>query len=416
MSTLGLLIIGLCGCGANPARQNPGAVPDAAAFQPMQLKTRMILVTVPTRANWQTQDVEAVAESLANDHGIGLMAFFPLNSIGVQCIGYNVPPERSLDDVVSELRADSRVDSAQGNQVFEGLALPSDPYAALQYGANAIGALDAHRVSTGKGVKVGLIDTGVDFTHPDLQGRIVETNNFVQKGVESFEQDAHGTAVAGVIAAVADNQVGIFGVAPDSEVIAVKACDYVEPGSAKARCSTWSLAQAIDFATLAGAQVLNLSLVGPPDALVGRLIRKADERNVTVVAAASPAADGPGFPASMETVIPVLASDVDGAVEVPAWEGAARTLFAAPGADIVTTAPNADYHFLSGSSLSAAHVTGVIALLLQHVPTLAPARIKQVLSETTKAATNQDETGADNVGILDVCAALRTVDARAECG
>ncbi len=412
-----LVVSVLCGgCASAPDRvvqRDAGAGGLPADFNPMQFNARMVLVTVPLAPE---HVVLAVAEAIADDYGIRLMDSFPLNTIGEECIAYAVQGERPIDAIIADLRADERVETAQINQVFDGLlATYSDPYAELQHGANAIGAPAAHQVSTGRGVKIAVIDTGVDTTHPDLAGRVIETENFVQKGKLTFNKDPHGTGVAGVIAALADNKEGIFGVAPDAQLLAVKACGYAANGDSAAVCSSWSLAQAIDFAVLAGAQIINLSLAGPEDTLVARMIAQAHARDITIVASALGDEQGPGFPASMDAVISVLASDADGNVPVPAWHTDAPCwVFAAPGADIVTTAPDAGYHFLSGSSLSAAHVSGVVALLLQHAPSMKPQDIRQVLERTALEA--PVPAGTSGVGFLDVCAALQEIVPGAACG
>src|SRR4029453_11790676 len=117
----------------------------------------------------------------------------------------------------------------------------------------------------------------------------------------------------------------------------------------EAVCSSWSLAKALDFVITDGeARILNLSLGGPPDALLGRLIGKALDRGAIVVAAVMDHGSlAPGFPASIESVIAVVPSDARGLVKVPA--GLVRSgLLAAPGVDVLTTAPRGAYNFFSG--------------------------------------------------------------------
>ena len=113
-------------------------------------------------------------------------------------------------------------------------------------------------------MRVAVVDTGVDTNHPDLADRVVKTINFVEGGEKTFTSDQHGTAVAGVIGARADNGMGIYGIAPDADLLAVKACWHRRPGTSEASCSSWTLAKAIDFAIVERVRVLNLSLSGPP--------------------------------------------------------------------------------------------------------------------------------------------------------
>jgi hypothetical protein len=108
----------------------------------------------------------------------------------------------------------------------------------------------AHRWASGRGVRVGIIDTGVDLRHRELGGKVVATADFVARDRRTFLTDRHGTAVAGVIAASVNNHLGIVGVAPDAALVAAKACWY-EPGDRlqiTAVCSSFTLARALAFA------------------------------------------------------------------------------------------------------------------------------------------------------------------------
>jgi subtilisin family serine protease len=133
---------------------------------------------------------------------------------------------------------------------------------------------------------VAIIDTGVDTEHPDLAGRTQLTRNYIDDDVTEFRNDRHGTQVAGLIAAAANNGIGIVGVAPDVRLMAYKACWQPTPSSA-GRCNSFTLAQALADALAARAQVINLSLVGPSDPLLEALVEKAISGGVIVVGAVS---------------------------------------------------------------------------------------------------------------------------------
>ncbi|MGH8567535.1 MAG: S8 family peptidase, partial [Gammaproteobacteria bacterium] len=309
---------------------------------PKQLHERQIIVTLSEalRDQWAT-----LTTAIGTDYGLQRTGEFPLTSIRVQCLVYLVPMDRDIESLLPRMVTDPRIDSVQFNRVFEGLqGNYSDHYAGLEYGAIAIRADAAHRHATGKGIKIAVIDTGVDKDHPDLRGRVAQIANFVEGGERSFTQDRHGTGVAGIIAARADDGVGIFGIAPDAELLAAKACWYPAYDAPKALCSSWTLAKAIDFAINAGARVLNLSLNGPADPLLTRLLQAAFERSIVVVAAAKEGQTSPGFPASMASVIAVIASDANGRIRVPSWHAEVSSL-AAPGQEILTTAPQEGYDF-----------------------------------------------------------------------
>lgn len=404
-AALGGVAVVLAGCAG---LQTPG---DGGT--PRQLQGRQVIVTLAPASpeQWAT-----IREALAVTYDVWDVGAFPLSSLGVQCVVFQIPERRSVDEVIARLAADPLVESVQPNQVFEGLGeIHDDPYASLQYGAHAIRADLAHRWATGRGVRVAVVDTGVDTTHPDLRDRIVKTATFVQGGERTFIEDSHGTAVTGVIAADADNGIGIFGVAPRAEIVVAKACWHRTPTRLEAVCSSWTLAKAVDFAITGEVRVLNLSLGGPPDQLLARLITRAIDRGIVVVAAVMDQAQpAPGFPASLPSVIAVIASDSHGAVRIPG--GLSRTgLLAAPGTEVLTTAPRAAYDFRSGSSLAAAHVSGVVALLLERNPRLTAAQVQALLATTARPLPEGADARAAVVGLADACAPVAKLASAPPC-
>jgi subtilisin family serine protease len=403
LSLLAGLALLTAGCSGLALRQGVGAETEAL---PRQLQSRQLIVTLAPAAPevWAT-----LAKELSGEYGLDQVGAFPLTSLGVQCVVFQVSENRPLDDVLAQLTVDPRVESVQQNQFFQGLgALAGDPYAALQYGPRAVHADRAHAWVTGRGVRVAVVDTGVDTNHPDLTGRVVKTINFVEGGEKTFTADHHGTAVAGVIGARADNGMGIYGIAPDADLLAVKACWHRRPGTSEAWCSSWTLAKAIDFAIVERVRVLNLSLSGPPDPLLRRLIVKAiEEQSITVVAAVMERGDPAlSFPANLSTVIAVIASDAQGRVRARVDKH--PTLLAAPGIEVLTTVPNGAYDFLSGSSFAAAHVSGIVALLLEGNPQLSPREVRDLLVDSDHPV-NGNNPETVSVRHVDACAALRRV-------
>jgi len=411
ITLLGTLLLSACSGGLPPLIE-----PDET---PKQFLSRQVIVVLSDdlREQWPAIDREIQLR-----YAIAKAGEFPLASIRVNCLVYRIPESGNPgqvpeylppDQVIQALGRDARIQLVERNQLFESLQNSSaDPYAALEYGPQTTGADLAHRVSTGKGVPIAVIDTGVDWNHPDLIGRIAKIQNFVDGGDAHFNDESHGTAVTGVIAARANNGVGIYGVAPDSSVTALKACWYASPDSAKAACASWTLAKAIDFAINAGSRIINLSLSGPPDELLKRLLDAAFKKGVIVVAAAAEDKPQPGFPASLPTVIPVISSDARRQVARPAWLSQLLPI-AAPGVDILTTAPHAGYNFLSGSSLATAHVTGVVALLLQQQPHLRPDEVRQILVRTGYAG--PASTHQPQATLVNACRALASLDDGLAC-
>lgn len=338
---------------------------------------------------------------LHSNYGVRPLALWPMEALGVPCVLMAIPPDREVVELTRLLNADPRVESAQPVYRFRALGY-DDPYAQLQHAAEELRLTAAHRWATGKGVKVAVVDTGMDFSHPDLVDRVVGARDFVNRveRVETpFSGDVHGTGVAGVIAASAGNGEGIVGVAPEAELLAVRSCWPAAPDRIDATCDSYTLAQGLDFAIEQGARVINLSLAGPRDPLLARLLEAAIDRGTAVVAAAEDA-NAESFPASEEGVVAVGTQPTD---EVPgALEG--PPALTAPGVDILTTVPRQGYDFLTGSSLAAAHVSGVAALLLERRPDLAPDELAAVLERTARAS------NPHGAVIVDACAALAELE------
>lgn len=405
----GVVLLALSACAGSPERETAAVIDEPGV--PKQLRSRQIIVALPDRlrAEWP-----AIARDLQTQYRLRPVGEFPLTSIGVQCLVFQVPADQPLDTVIAKLKTDPRVELVQTNQSFEGLqAAPPDPYAELAYGAKLMRADLTRRISTGQGVAVAVIDTGADTDHPDLRGRIAETATFVEGGEPSFRADRHGTAVTGIIGARADGT-GFDGIAPEARLDVFKACWYSDSTAAKARCSSWTLAKAVDHAINRSAKVMNLSLGGRADDLLARLLAAADRRGIVVVVATLDNPDDPGFPASLDTVIPVIACDANRQVVPPRWRDIAFAA-AAPGVDVVAPAPNAGYSLVSGSSLAAAHVTGVVALLLQQTPQATPDQIKTLLRTTAKPVAGSNPAAIPKVGMVDACAALARQAPRLAC-
>jgi subtilisin family serine protease len=253
--------------------------------------------------------------------------------------------------------------------------------------------VSAHHWSRGEGATVAVIDTGVDASHPDLAGRVRQTRNFVDHDQDRFEQDRHGTEVAGVIAAVGNNGQGIVGVAPRVQLLALKACWQSAPGSSAAVCNSFTLAEALGSAIDAHVDVINLSLVGPADPLLAALTRKAVEQG-TIVVGAVPANGGMnGFPAGVPGVIAV-----DMAEQAAPAKGALR----APGRDVLTLAPEGHYDFATGSSLATANVSGIVALMRARQPQMTAASARALLARSMQDIAGQ----APAVETINACAAL----------
>jgi subtilisin family serine protease len=340
---------------------------------------------------------EPLLNALAAEYGIARVSGWPMRALGVHCEVYALAPGTDSGAVVARLARDPRVDSAEPLQHFRTLTSAADPYRSLQHGLDGLEIGAAHALTRGQGVRVAVIDSGIDPDHPDLNGAVRVRRNFA-----GGKQSPHGTEVAGVIAARANNGVGIVGVAPEAELMDLRAC--WGDGDGAANCDGFSLAQAIDFAVSNGADVINLSLAGPDDALLARLLAAADGRGIDVVAAAAPNNDPASrFPSSVVSVITVA--------DAEATAGAGSALLRAPGTDVLTTFPGARYDYASGSSLASAHVAGVVALARALDRKLDPQQLRALLTSQPRlsaAAVLADVAKLQAVGLRTTVSARRS--------
>ena len=320
--------------------------------------------------------VERVLSQVSRELALRRVRGWPIPSLEVYCEVLEVPLGGSIEEAIDALAEDPRVELAQTMNLFRTLGSKyNDPYADLQPAIESLEIEQAHEFATGKNVLVAVIDSAVDSDHPDLAERIGVTRNLVGSSRRVPHGEVHGTAIAGVIASIANNTEGIIGIAPDATIAALRACWPLASEGSASECSSFSLAQALETALQLKPQVINLSLAGPPDPLLSRLLDQAIERGIIVVAAEPDAAEPLGFPASHSRVIVARTQFQPSA-------GMSRWLVGAPATEILTTTPDAGYGFLSGSSLAAAHVSGVIALLLERRPGLTGEEIAALLDAT----------------------------------
>jgi subtilisin family serine protease len=340
---------------------------------------------------------------------------FALPSIHRRISLLTLPPGSSIALAILEAQKNPAVRLAQPNFVYE-LAQGgyNDPYAAEQWGPRRMGVEAAHRNSTGRGVKIAVLDSGVDFRHPDLKKRIAERASFVQGG--TYERDPHGTAMTGAIAAEPNNKIGIYGVAPDAEVFSARVCAPKAPRAPEA-CVSDGVARGLDFAALKAASVASLSLAGPYDPLVRQLVDRAVSGGIVVVAAAGnsgPSAP-PRFPAALPNVIAVSAVDSNDKLYDNANRGP-HVKVVAPGVGVFTTLPDGRYAPSTGTSIATAHVSGVAALVLSAHPGLSPKEVEDILTSTAR---DLGPPGRDDLfgwGAVDACRAVaKAANAQLSC-
>ena len=353
------------------------------------------------------QSAHSQAKRVASKYALKEIANWPIRALAVHCVVYEILDNRSVASVVAALSKDSNVALAEPLSEFHTLtdtrpsdtqepAVPppyNDQYYDMQTNLPALGIPGAHKHSQGAGVRIALIDTGVDTHHPDLRDRIARTHSFVDEQATSASFYRHGTAIAGVIAADANNHIGIVGIAPLAQLEIFEACWQLHPDDDAAVCNTFTLAKALAAALDSGISLVNLSIAGPPDPLLAALIQAAMKRGVIFVGAAAESFDA--FPAGIQGVI--------------AAQGEQHPLrtdaFSVPANHIFTLRPDGEYNFESGSSVAAAELTGVIALLMSEASTRpGVTEIVSLLKET--AGTGNTVSGSG----IDVNAALVKLD------
>jgi subtilisin family serine protease len=349
-----------------------------------------------------SQGARQLAHRVAAAYALREVASWPIEALSMHCVVYEITDGRPMAQVLDALSKDSRVMLAQPLQEFRtlgtdagGAAPYNDPLYDLQSNLVTLGIARAHEHAQGAGVRIALIDTGVDGAHPDLKGRIAAMHSFIPGGERPATQLRHGTAMAGVIAAVANNGIGMVGIAPLARLEVFEACWQLAPGSDAAACNTFTLARALAAALAAGTPLVNLSLAGPADPLLTALVQSGLKRGVIFVAASAP--DG-AFPAAIPGVLSAAGS------EGPLPAGA----LGAPAAHVLTLRPGAQYDFESGNSVAAAELTALIALLMSAAHEhLSAERVAVLLRAPYATATG----GTASAPPVDVNAALERLDA-----
>lgn len=293
---------------------------------------------------------ERVARGIAHKFGLTLVENWPMPMIGVDCFVMLVPDARTTNAAAEQVSHDSQVSWAEPIEQYTSRAdAPNDPLFAAEPAASEWHLADLHRIASGRGTRVAVVDSGIDAHHPDLAGQLIANRNFVSGHPLVAEQ--HGTAVAGIIAAKGNNGLGIVGVAPEARLLGLRACVQLRSAT---ECDTLSLAKALYFAVENKADVINMSLSGPDARLLREILDIAYARGMAIVAAFDPKLPGGGFPASVPGVIAVS--------DAPAT-GSHGDVYVAPGREVPTTEPGGRWFLVNGSSFAAAHVSGLVALV-----------------------------------------------------
>ena len=359
---------------------------------------RLILVNFDSKAevnSWQTSQnytyasqnwrrplsINSPVRELEAEYSLSVVDEWPIDSLGLYCVVFAIGSDESASTILEQLNADDRISFAEPMETFELLTtssteplssttdiseaqeqaqLLSDPLLGVQHPNTFSWLQELHILSTGSSVRVGIIDSGIDTKHPDLIGRLQAKRSLLNDNLtSSFE---HGTAVAGIIGAIAGNQEGIAGLVPDANLYSYESCGTLNGSTF---CDSFTLAKALEYALRDKLHVLNLSLAGPKTPLLEALINQHLQAGTIIVAAQSPNVKQ-GFPANIEGVIGVnseMANDFWFANE-----------------EQFTTEAGGGYRFFYGTSMSAAAVTGFSAALASEYEKTKVMTIMQSLS------------------------------------
>jgi subtilisin family serine protease len=325
-------------------------------------------------------------------------------------VDFTIPDRREATTVVSLLKQHPGVLEADVDSVYR---VQGEAPAQFQYAPQVLGATRVHSALQGRGILIAIVDTGIDATHEALRGAIAKEENLVE-GDQGTRAETHGTAEAGIIAArPIRGGGGISGIAAEARIIALRACVPDKPGSVEATCLAHRVAHGIDLAVQYHVQIINLSLGGPPNRIVDRLVLQAIfVHGIAVVAAGTVGPDGrPLYPAAVPGVISAGATDAHDRLyhSYEVNPSGLNPSILAPGVDIMTTLPGNRYGFVTGASFAAANVSGSLALLMEAKRSSTVSELEAALRDGAKPVP-----GA-SAGRIDLCHSLEIIR-RPVCG
>jgi len=347
---------------------------------------------------------DAQAYELARRHGLVRLRSqnFPL--IGATIGLFRIADRRAAETVSRELAADANVRSVQPNfryvlQDQKSALTAGDPG---QYAVAELRLPEAHKLANGANITIAVIDSGIDVKHPELANSIADS--FDALGSKEGPH-VHGTGVAGAIVAHAR----LMGSAPAARILAIRAFGKASSG---AESTSFVILRGMDYAAAHGAQIVNMSFAGPKDALIERGIAALAGKGIVMVAAAGNAGakSPPLYPAANANVIAISATDAQDKLFTASNRGGYIAV-AAPGVDVFLPAPEEKYQITSGTSFSAAYVSGLAGLMLERNPALKPEELRSILMKTARDLGSPGRDDLFGAGEADAFAAVSAVGA-----
>ena len=322
-----------------------------------------------------------LTRNLLADYPVELVEAWPVRSLDAHCLVVELKPG-TTEAVLASISEDSRVRWVQRMNNFEGSALPragTEPYLELQTSLALMNVAPLRNRLSGQGVLIAVVDSLIERDHPDLKHAIARHDDFVRPG-EKTGPERHGTGMAGVMVASDSNGVGIAGIAPDARIHAIRACWEMADG--RTRCDSLTLSRALEALIDDPVHLVNLSLTGPPDRLLDALLEKVlAQRTVVIVAHDDVRRPDARFPTPREGIVPVASGSADALSDMG--------VIPAPGDGVLTAQPGHSYDFMTGHSVAAAHVTGILALMIEAGGVLSPAEVRQSLADAIRHGESQ---------------------------
>lgn len=391
---------------SNPSSNATAASEVNSAQQAGRIVPGQYIVTLKENATTSAASFVETAQNVsveAADQGFKAVKGFP--QLGIVVVNTTQPPSAlsaaEIDQGISSLQTNPNVQSIEPNRIVQ-IASQSIPTGIQRIGAEQSATRSGHGNDTSVNANIGIIDTGIDLKHPDLN--VVSNVSFVSGITSGNDDNGHGTHVAG-IAAAKDNDIGVVGVAPGAKLWAIKVLNSAGFGT------TADIIAGINYAADHAKEldVINLSLTGKgvspgSDAAIDRAVNKG---LVVVVAAGNNHEDASGFtPANSPNAIAVSAlADSDGKCGgkgnplsfrgglipddsfAPFSDWGPVVSIMAPGMNINSTYLNGGYRQLSGTSMAAPHVAGAVAVYKSLHPNATPAQVRAALLSTASNPT-----------------------------
>jgi subtilisin family serine protease len=349
-----------------------------------------VVVRLPSNLSGQALD------ELARRHRLSRVESHSIGLTGSTFHRWRITDRRPVSEVIRALEEDGAIGSAQPNYRFalqENAGAPQSDVSAMQYALAKLHVTEAHGLSAGDHILVAVIDSGIDTSHPEIANMVAGSFDAVNSREGA---DNHGTAMAGAIIAHAK----LKGVAPAARILAIRAFTKTEG-------TTLSILRSLDWAVAQGARIINMSFAGPRDPEIAAGVAAALKKGVVLIASAGNAGPSaaPLYPAADPNVIAVTAIDAEDHLLSVANRGR-HIAVAAPGVDVVAPASGGGYQMSTGTSVAAAHVSGVTALLIAFRPTLTPGAVRKLLASTAADLGPKGRDDQFGAGLVDAYRAL----------